>query len=67
MQEYTTVTVKAKQGFAGAKGTIDTEALDEVLNDRAQAGWSLSCIESLEHTAGTHTLLCVFEREAHPA
>ncbi|MFT5108498.1 MAG: hypothetical protein ACI9UA_004142 [Pseudoalteromonas tetraodonis] len=64
MREYKTVAVKTRQGIGGAKGDIDTEKLDRILNEMAKDGWGLSCIEDLEHTSGSKILLCVFERES---
>ncbi len=63
MKEYKTVSVKVQQGWGASKATVDVAALDETLNDMAKAGWELACIESLEHSTGSGTLLCVFSRE----
>lgn len=63
MIEYKSVTIDAQQGWGGAKGTMDTETLDMVLNRMARDGWRLTCMEDLHHTAGTQCLLCVFQRD----
>ena len=64
MKEYKTVSVEAQQGWGGSKGTADTATLDAMLNKMARERWELVCIEGLQHTAGTSSLLCVFSREA---
>ena len=63
MLEYKSVAIDTTQGWGGSKGKIDCDKLDEVLNHMAQDGWVLSSIEDLEHTAGSQTLLCIFQRE----
>lgn len=63
MKEYKTVSVETQQGWGGSKGTADTATLDATLNKMAREGWELDCIQSLQHTAGTSSLLCVFSRE----
>jgi hypothetical protein len=63
MKEYKTVSIGTNQGWGGAKGSVDTQALDDVLNRMAKDGWELACIEDLKHTAGSNWLLCVFSRE----
>jgi hypothetical protein len=62
MREYKSVSLTTNQGWGGSKGTVNTDALDELLNRMARDGWELNCIEDLEHTAGSQTLLCVFSR-----
>ncbi len=61
--EYKSVAIGTSQNWGGSSGKIDTDALDVVLNDMAREGWKLHSIEGLQHTAGSKTLLCVFERE----
>lgn len=65
MKEYKTVSIKADQGWQGAKGTANTAAVDEVLNKIVKDRWELVCMEDLEHrVGGSVSLLCVFCREA---
>lgn len=66
MKEYKTVLIETTQGWGGSKGSADTAAIDVTLNKMAQQGWELVCIEDLEHTAGSGSLLCVFSRETKP-
>ena len=63
MLEYKSVAIDTTQGWGGSKGKIDCDKLDVVLNRMAQNRWELSKIEDLEHTAGSQTLLCIFQRE----
>ena len=63
MYEYKTITVDTSQGWGGSKGTINSNELDVAINKVAAEGWRLKCLEDLEHTAGSKTLVCVFERE----
>lgn len=63
MTEYKSVAIDTTQGWGGSKGKIDCRSLDEVLNEMAQDGWELTNMEGLEHTAGTRSLLCIFQRE----
>ena len=63
MKEYKTVSIDTNQGWGGSKGTANTDLIDDVLNRMAKQRWELVCIEDLQHTAGTGTLLCVFCRE----
>ena len=63
MLEYKSVTIDTIQGWGGSKGKMDCDKLDDVLNKMAQKGWMLSNIEDLQHTAGSQTLLCIFQRE----
>ena len=62
MKEYKTVSIKTDQCLGGAKGAVDTEEIDALLNKMAQERWELVCIEDLKHTAGSGSLLCVFVR-----
>lgn len=66
MKEYKTVSIETIQGWGGAKGSADTEAIDAALNKMARDGWELVCLEDLKHTAGSGSLLCVFSRESTP-
>jgi hypothetical protein len=66
MREYKSVSVSTTQGWGGSKGTVDTTAIDKVLNDMAKDRWELECLEDLKHTAGTASLLLVFSREVLP-
>ena len=66
MKEYKTISVETTQGWGGAKGTTNTQDLDEALNKMAQDGWALVCVEDLKHTAGSGVLLCIFNRDALP-
>ena len=52
MKEYKTVSIKTDQGWGGAKGTADTEAIDRVLNLMSTEGWELFCVQDLQHTNG---------------
>lgn len=63
MKEYKTISVATNQGWGAAKGTANTEAIDEALNKMARDGWELVCIQDLQHGAGSGALLCVFCRE----
>ena len=63
MKEYKTVSIKTDQGWGGAKGTADTEAIDRVLNLMSTEGWELFCVQDLQHTSGSASLLCIFVRE----
>lgn len=66
MKEYRTIAIETKQGWGGAKGAADTEAIDAALNRMARDGWELVCLQDLQHTAGSGSLLCVFARERQP-
>ena len=63
MEKYKTISIETNQGWGGAQGTVDPEAIDKVLNKMAAEGWELVCVEDLKHTAGSGALLCVFKRE----
>ncbi|QDT38840.1 DUF4177 domain-containing protein [Stratiformator vulcanicus] len=63
MKEYKTISVETDQNWGGAKGSVNTAALDETLNLMAREGWELVCVEDLKHTAGSGTLLCIFSRD----
>lgn len=66
MKEYRSVLFPTTQGWGGSKGTANTRELDEMLNAMAKEGWELRFTETLDHTAGSASLLCVFDREARP-
>jgi len=64
MKEYKTISVKTNQSWGGgAKGSANTDTLDEVLNVMARDHWELVCVEDLKHRAGSGELLCIFSRE----
>lgn len=63
MLEYKSVAIEVSQTWGGSKGQIDLSRLDDLLNQMAQDGWVLTTTEGLEHTAGTKTLLCIFQRQ----